>query len=95
MTDELKIFRDQLRAAGQPYSLWGVRTVGLGLAVLVAINVLGTVRPNMLSQFGLLLLVLCVLALTIGWVMLIIAFVRRRRWAKAHPLQEPSLTDIP
>ena len=94
MTDELKAFRNDLRAAGQPYSLWGARIVGVGFALLVIIQVIGLTRPMMLMQFGLLLLALCIVVLGIGWAMLIVAFVRRRKWAKAHPLQEPSLTDV-
>ncbi|HEY2660731.1 MAG TPA: hypothetical protein VGI79_13490 [Caulobacteraceae bacterium] len=87
MSDELKVFRDELRAAGQPYSLWGTRTVIIGLALLVGAQVM--------SSYALVLLMVSLVVITAGWVMLIIAFVRRRRWAKAHPLQEPSLADLP
>lgn len=93
MTGELDTFRRELRAAGQPYSLWGGRVVGLGLAVLVVIQALGMAKPELLMRFGLLLSALCVVVLAVGWIMLIIAFVRRRRWAKAHPLREPQLPD--
>ncbi|MDR3509939.1 MAG: hypothetical protein P4L64_18785 [Caulobacteraceae bacterium] len=87
MNAELEAFRTELRAAGEPYNLWGGRIVGIGLALLVLAQVL--------SSYSLLLLYLSLAVMAVGWVMLIIAFVRRRRWAKAHPLQEPSLTDLP
>ena len=87
MTDDLETFRAQLRAAGQPYSLWGTRIVIVGLGLLVAAQVL--------SSYALVLLGVSLVVIAVGWVMLIMAFVRRRRWAKAHPLQEPSLADLP
>ncbi len=87
MSDELKAFREALRAAGQPYSLWGGRIVGIGLLVLVIAQVT--------ARYALLLLMASLAIITIGWVLLIIAFVRRRRWTKAHRLQESSLTDAP
>ncbi len=87
MSDELKAFREALRAAGQPYSLWGGRIVGIGLLVLVIAQVT--------ARYALLLLMASLAIITIGWVLLIIAFVRRRRWTKAHRPQEPSLTDAP
>jgi hypothetical protein len=81
---ELKAFREELRAAGQPYSLWGGRVVGIGLLALVAAQVI--------SNYALLALEASLVIIAVGWAMLIIAFVRRRRWAKAHPLQEPPLS---
>ncbi len=87
MTDQLRAFREDLRAAGQPYSLWGGRIVGIGLLVLVIAQVT--------ARYALSMLMVSLGIITIGWVLLIIAFVRRRRWAKAHPLHEPSLTDAP
>ena len=35
------------------------------------------------------------LVMGVGWAMLIIAFVRRRRWAKAHPQIAPPLPPLP
>jgi len=87
MTDDLKAFREALRAAGQPYSLWGGRIVGIGLALLVVAQV---------SPWrAIAVLAVSLAVITVGWVLLIIAFVRRRRWAKAHPLREPPLSDAP
>ena len=87
MSDDLKAFREALRAAGQPYSLWGGRIVGIGLALLVVAQVTPW-RPIAVLAGSL-------AVITVGWVLLIIAFVRRRRWAKAQPLREPPLPDAP
>ena len=95
MTDELQAFRDQLRAAGQPYSLWGARTVGIAFGLLVLIQILGLTQPKWLLQFGLLVFVVCLAVMAAGWVMLIIAFVRRRRWAASHRPIEPALPQQP
>jgi len=94
MGADLEGFRAELRAAGQPYSLWGGRIVGLGLLVLVAAQVLMIRRQAM--SFGALGLIAGSLAvMAVGWVLLIIAFIRRRRWAKAHPLILTDLTSVP
>ena len=92
--DELKAFRDQLRAAGQPYALWGGRTIGLGLALLVVVQTLGMVQPTFLMRFGVLLMLACLVTIAIGWAMLVVAFFRRRSWAKAYRLREPPLPEV-
>lgn len=91
--DELKAFREALVAAGRPYSLWGGRTVGVGLGFLVIVQILGTVQPTILMRYGVLLMLACLVAIAIGWAMLVVAYFRRRRWARDHPLPEPALSD--
>jgi hypothetical protein len=96
MSDEdLKAFREALVAAGRPYSLWGGRTVGVGLGFLVIVQILGTVQPTLLMRYGVLLMLACLVAIAIGWGLLVFAYFRRRQWAKAHPLREPPLPDAP
>jgi hypothetical protein len=95
MTSDLETFRAELRAAGQPHSLWGVRVIGLGLAILAGIDVLSNTQPKVLLQFGLLFLAAALLALMVGAGLLIVAAVRRRRWAKAQNLVMPGLSDLP
>ena len=96
MNEALDAFRAELRAAGQPYGLWGGRIVGIGFGVLVVIQVLGMVQPKFLLQFGLLLMALCVATIAVGWGLLIVAFVRRRQWARTHaPPAPPPLDSAP
>jgi hypothetical protein len=93
MSSELQAFRDALRAAGQPYSQWGARIVGFGLLFLVAAQVLA-IRQQATSELSLGLVALSLLVMAVGWAMLIIAFVRRRRWAKAHPMEPPPMPPL-
>lgn len=94
MTSELETFRAALRAAGQPYSLWGGRIVGLGLLVLAGAQVLAILQQAT-SWITLLLIAGSLAVMAVGWVMLVIAFLRRRRWARAHPLTLPPLPPNP
>ncbi len=87
MSAELDAFRAQLHAAGHPYSLWGGRIFGVGLAFLVA--------GQVMSAYALLLVAVAVVIMAIGWSLLVVAFVRRRRWSRAHPLVAPPLPPLP
>ncbi|QUD88497.1 hypothetical protein [Phenylobacterium montanum] len=87
--DQLKAFREQWRAAGQPYALWGGRIIGIGLAFLVVVQILGMVQPTLLMRFGVLLMLACLVGIAIGWAMLVVAFFRRRRWVKENTPREP------
>jgi Flp pilus assembly protein TadB len=89
MNAELEAFRDALRQAGQPWSRRGVTTVGVGIVGLFV----SQVAPWREVAAASLLISLAIVV--VGWVFLIIAFVKRRRWAKANPLVEPTLADIP
>jgi Flp pilus assembly protein TadB len=86
-SDELAAFEAELRQAGQPWSRRGVATVAVGLAGLVV----SQVAPWTVVALGALLI--GVVAVSVGWVFLVIAFVRRRRWAKANPIHVPTLAD--
>jgi len=86
MDADLEAFRAQLRAAGHPYSLWGGRIVGLGLLVLVA--------GQVLVAFALVFVVVSVLIMAVGWGLLVVAFVRRRRWSRAQASALPQLRPL-
>jgi hypothetical protein len=86
MNQELEAFRDQLRQAGQPWSRRGVVTCGAGIVGLVVSEVAPS-RAVVLAA-----LLISVVVMMIGWAFLVIAFVKRRAWARAHPLIEPPLT---
>lgn len=89
MNEELEAFRDALRQAGQPWSRRGVTTVGAGIVGLL-ISQLAPWREVAATS-----LLIALAAIMVGWVFLVIAFVKRRRWAKANPLIEPTLADSP
>jgi hypothetical protein len=87
MNEELEAFKDELREAGQPWSRNGVRIVGAGILGLFVSQVAPwrtVVVVALLASFA---------AIMVGWVFLVIAFIKRRQWARAHPLREPSLPD--
>ena len=88
MKDELEAFRDELRQAGQPWSRRGVAVCGAGILGLF----LAQVAPGRL--FVLCALLIAFVVMMTGWVFLVIAFIKRRRWARAHPLHEPTLADL-
>ena len=84
MNDELQAFRDALREAGQPWSRQGVVLVGAGI--------LGWLIAQLVPAIWVVYVALIsAAAIMVGWVFLVIAFVKRRAWAKAQPLREPPL----
>lgn len=90
MDPELEAFRAQLRAAGQPYSLWGGRTIGLGLALLAIAQVVAIMRQA-LTPVAAVLISLAILVMAVGWVLFVIGFMRRHAWAKANRPQLPPM----
>jgi hypothetical protein len=86
---EVAAFRDALREAGQPWSRWGIRVAGAGILALLALQL----KPDI--PYALYALVLALTVIAAGWVMLIMAFVKRRRWVKAHPVEDIPLTGTP
>jgi uncharacterized membrane protein HdeD (DUF308 family) len=86
---EIADFRAALREAGQPWSGWGVRIVGVGILALLALQI----KPNIPYAFYALLVSVAVIA--VGWVMLIMAMLKRRQWAKAHPIADVPLPEAP
>jgi hypothetical protein len=82
-------FRDALRAAGQPWSRWGIRTAGAGILALLALQL----APG--APYAVYLLAASVGVIAVGWLMLIVAVIKRRRWAKDHPVLDIPLTDAP
>ena len=79
---ELADFRNALNAAGQPWSRWGVRLAGAGILALLALQLIPQV------PYGLYALIGAVAVIAAGWAMLIMAMLRRRRWAKDHPIAD-------
>jgi len=82
-------FRDALNAAGQPWSRWGIRFAGAGILALLALQLIPQV------PYGLYDLIAAVGVIAVGWVMVIVAVVKRRRWAKDHPVEDVRLADAP
>jgi hypothetical protein len=93
MNEDLEAFRDELQKAGQPWSQRGVQVCGLGVVGLLV----SQVAPVKGGGYTLLvaLALASLLAIIVGWVFLVMAFLKRRRWARAHPLVEPPLTIDP
>ena len=87
MNEELEAFRDALRQAGQPWSRRGIAVVGVGIVGLVV----SQVAPW--AAIALTALLASIVAILVGWVFLVIAFVKRRRWAKANPIHVPTLAE--
>jgi hypothetical protein len=90
VSSEIEIFRANLRAAGQPWSRRGIVCVVVGIVLLGAAQFVGQAAPFV--EFFFPLLVGSAIMIAIGWVMLIVAVVRRQRWAKTHDLTMPSLS---
>jgi hypothetical protein len=101
MSPELQAFKRELDDAGQPWSRLGVRGVGVGLVGLLIVQLsfgAGKVAiwlTDWLPNAFFVLTGLAVAMIAAGWVLLIVAFVKRRRWEKAHVFEPPSLADTP
>ena len=91
MSSEIETFRKALRDAGQPWSRRGIWTAGAGIVLLAATQFVGQAAPFVIYFFP--LLIGSTLLIAVGWVMLIVAVVRRRRWTKAQALAMPRLSD--
>ena len=96
---ELDAFKRALAEAGQPWSRWGARAVGLGIVGLLIVQLAPVAGKASLRLTDLapgafhVLAGLAVVLIAAGWVMLILAFLKRRRWEKAQALAEPPLPD--
>ena len=88
MSEELEAFRDALRQAGQPWSRRGVYTVGAGMVGWLVAQLV----PQVWVAYVALVATVVVM---VGWVFLVIAFFKRRRWARAHRPSEPPLPAEP
>lgn len=86
--NELQAFRTALREAGQPWSRWGIRLAGAGVVALLALQLLPSVPYAVYDLVGVVALI------ATGWAMLIVAVVKRRRWAKDHPWPEIPSSDV-
>ncbi|HXQ12904.1 MAG TPA: hypothetical protein VN805_18085 [Caulobacteraceae bacterium] len=96
MTGDIETFRAALRAAGQPWSRRGIAFAGAGIVLLALLQgvLLGFVRlPPAIAASALPLGGVSLVLIAVGWVFLIVAVVKRRRWAKTHDLSMPSLSD--
>ena len=90
---EIDAFKTELHAAGQPWSQRGVWAAGSGIIVLVATQLAGQIFPNPFSFFA--LLGAAIVLISIGWAFFIVAYVKRRRWAKAHPIEAVPMPELP
>jgi hypothetical protein len=96
VTSDIETFRTALRAAGQPWSRRGVAFAGVGIVILALLQgvLLGFVRlPPAIAASALPLGVVSLVLIAAGWAFLIVAMLKRRRWAKTHDLTLPSLSD--
>jgi hypothetical protein len=94
MTDELALFRAELKAAGEPWQQRGVKVCAAGFVALVFAQLSAHLIDRLSAVLA--IFVMAVALLAIGWVFLIVAFVRRRRWAKARAdLAAPDLPHAP
>ena len=94
MTDDIEAFRAALKAAGEPWQQRGIKVCAVGFVALVAAQL----SAHFIDQLAgvLAIFVIALIILGIGWAFLIVAFVRRRRWAKDHAnLTLPDLSDAP
>jgi hypothetical protein len=87
--NEAEAFKKALKDAGQPWSGWGIRIVGVGIFALLALQIATNV------PYAFYLLVLAVAVIAVGWVMLIVALLKRRQWIKANPVADIPLSEAP
>lgn len=93
MSEEAQAFRDALDAAGQPWSRRGIRVAGGGIVALLALQVIMMFTRGL--PYSLYILIAVVGVIAVGWGMLIVAVLKRRRWVRdqviaAPPLGEPA-----
>ena len=88
--NEAEAFRKALNEAGQPWSRRGVRIVGVGVLAMLVLQIAARSVP-----YAFYFLVLSVAVIAVGWIMLIIAVVNRRRWVKANPIGDVPLPPAP
>ncbi len=97
MTSDIETFRANLRAAGQPWSRRGIAFAGVGIVMLALLQgvLLGFVRlsPGIAASV-LPLAGVCLVLIAVGWAFLIVAVLKRRRWARRHDLTMPSLSEV-
>jgi Mn2+/Fe2+ NRAMP family transporter len=91
MTGEIDAFRAELRAAGQPWSRRGVISVAAGIVLLAVAQFVGQAAPVATYFFSVLLL--AVVLVVVGWVMLILGMIRRRRWIRGQAMVMPTLAE--
>jgi len=91
VSSDIETFRAELRAAGQPWSRRGVIVAAVGIALLGVTQFVGQAAPFASLFFP--LLVGSTVLIAIGWVMLVVGVLRRRRWARTHDLSMPALSD--
>jgi hypothetical protein len=86
MSGEIQAFKAELRQAGQPWSGWGVFSFGVGLVGLLISQLVQTPMAVWLALGSL-------APVAAGWIFLVLAALKRRRWAKTHPIEVPALTE--
>jgi hypothetical protein len=96
VTGDIETFRANLRAAGQPWSRRGIAFAGVGIVMLALLQgvLLGFIRlPPAITASVLPLAGVSLVLIAVGWVFLIVAVLKRRRWARSHDLTMPTLGD--
>ena len=94
MTDDITAFRAALKAAGEPWQQRGVKVCAAGFVGLVVAQL----SAHIVDRLTIVLAIFAsaILALAIGWSFLIVAFFKRRQWAKEHAsLLTPDLPQAP
>jgi hypothetical protein len=86
MSGEIEAFKAELRLAGQPWSRRGVFLVGLGLAGLLICQLIHAPMAPWLALGSL-------APMAVGWSFLVLAALKRRRWAKTHLNKGPAPSD--
>ncbi len=88
---EIAAFKDELDAAGQPWSRIGVRTIGVGfigcLLTLIGGSYVAFIFVERMAFF-----IVSLAVIAAGWVFIIMAMLKRRQWAKTQALQMPPLS---
>ena len=86
-------FRNALNAAGQPWSRRGIRIAGGGIVTLLALQI--GLMVGVPVPYALYVLIAIVAVIAVGWAMLIVAVLRRRRWAKGQAIAKEALVNDP
>jgi hypothetical protein len=89
---EIAEFRKALDEAGQPWARRGTRTVGAGVIAVLALQVAGMLGVGL--PYAVYLMIALLVVIAVGWVLLIMAMLRRRAWAKAHPMADVPMPEL-
>ena len=91
MTDDITAFRAALKAAGEPWQQRGIKVCSSSFVGLVVAQL----SAHFVDRLTIVLAIFAgaIVLLAIGWSFLIVAFVKRRQWAKEHGAM--AMPDLP